>query len=64
MEYWFETEIRARREGVVASVKRRKQIRLAKRGRSSARAYVAGGIQAVSDCLAVIATRLRGIEHA
>lgn len=64
MDYWYETEIRARRDDVLASALRRRHARLARSGRSTGvRAALAGGAQAMSDRLAQFANLLRGTER-
>ncbi len=65
MDYWFETEIRARRDEVIASVIRSRNVRLAESGRSTGfRARRADGAQVMSDRLARLALALRGTERA
>ena len=65
MEYWFETEIRAHRNDVLASAKRGRLARLAESGRSTGvRAYLADSAQAMSERLAEFASLLRGTENA
>jgi hypothetical protein len=65
MDYWFETEIRARRDDALASAIRSRHARLAESGRSrGVRARIADGAQALSDRLARLALAVRGTEHA
>ncbi len=60
MDYWFETEIRMRRDDAVETANRSRQIRLAESGRStSVRTRIADGAQAMSDALATLARTLR-----
>lgn len=61
MDYWFETEVRARHDDARSSAHRSRTARLASRGRSTGvRARLADHAQAMSDRLAHFATRLRG----
>ena len=65
MDFWFESEIRARHAEVLASAIRSRHVRLAESGRSTGiRARLADGAQSLSDRLAHIALILRGTERA
>ena len=66
MDFWFETEIRVRRDDVLASVLHRQRIREVESGRRSTglRAHVADSAQTLSDCLANVADRLRDTTRA
>ena len=65
MDYWFDTEIRMRRDDVLKSADRSRLIRLAESGRSSTvRGRIANGAQAASDALAALARTLRSGETA
>ncbi|HTX58222.1 MAG TPA: hypothetical protein VMH02_01010 [Verrucomicrobiae bacterium] len=63
MELWLETELRVRRENVLETARRCRNLRLAESGRSSSvRAYAAGAVQLASDALANLARNLRAGE--
>lgn len=65
MDYWFETELRARRNELLAFARRTRLARLAEAERSSSvRARIADGAQILSDRLAQLALALRGTERA
>ena len=65
MDYRLAAELHARRDEIVAFAERRRLIRLAESGRSTAlRARIANGVQHLSDRLANIAAFVRGTEHA
>ena len=65
MDFWFETELRARRDEILANAVRSRNVRLAESGRSiGIRAHLADGAQAMSDRLAQLALLLRGTERA
>ena len=65
MEYWYETEIRAHRNELLAAAERSRHVRLAESGRSTGvRAYLADSAQAMSERLAELASSLRGTENA
>lgn len=65
MEFWYESEIRARRSEVHASAKRSRLVRLAEDGRSTGvRMHLADAVQALSERLAEFAAALRGTENA
>lgn len=60
MDFWFETEIRARRDDALAAASRFRRARLCESGRSiGVRTHLADGAQALSDGLAHLATLLR-----
>lgn len=64
MDFWFETEIRARHNDLLAFATRSRLARLAQSGRStSMRARIADGAQGLSDRLARLALALRGPEQ-
>ena len=61
MDYWLETEVRARRDAILASAERSRIARLCESGRSiGIRARLANAAQMVSDAFAELAMRLRG----
>ena len=64
MDYWVKNEVRARRDEVVASYRKRRWRSLAILPRTTARAAVAGAAQAMSDSLAAFARSLRRDEAA
>ena len=65
MDYWYEAEVRARRDALLATAHRSRIARLCESGRSSGvRARLADGAQLVSDTFAHLATRLRGPSRA
>lgn len=65
MDFWFETEIRMRRDDAIKAAHRRALIRLAESGRSrSVRTRIANGAQVMSDALASLARNLRARETA
>lgn len=65
MEYWYEAEIRAHRNEVLAAAERSRLARLAESGRSTGvRAYLADNVEAMSERLAQFASLLRGTENA
>ena len=63
MDFWLQTETRARREDALENSRRSRLARLAANGRSPRlRNRIADNAQAVSDVLAALARSLRNSE--
>lgn len=64
MEFWFEAEIRTRRDSALETARRIRLVRLARKGRSSGvRAHIADGALALSERLAMLARAMRASER-